>query len=1096
VGDPQAATSYEVIGKLADGDVAELFLAKAAGALERLVVVKRIPRRVTQNVELMKMFLDEARIAARLQHPNIAQVFEVGKLGGSYFFSMEYINGETLRALVEHARAKKIQVPIRSIVTIAAGAVAGLHHAHERTGLDGKPMGIVHADVSPTNLLVSREGIVKLVDFGIAKARGRSHLQTPVAKISYWSPEQCRSEALDRRSDLFSLGVVLWELITLEDLFHRGGDAKTRAAIENEEAPPPSARRYDVPPELDAIIQRMLAKNPADRFPTADDVLAALEGLASKLGFQLSTAELARMMRLWFGNVPDPVVPASDQPLVIKSEPVTQEIAAAPAADPIDALLDTVRNATEIIRAAAAVLTGGRADKTTAAPALSAGVDSAREDFAAVRDRILAQARKKKETMRPPMVAEAVSTSTGAPTSAASTAPSADTPAPGAAASDAAGGRAKRETLNSSHNAYSFITNVAGKAAEPTRTMGITPPMGTAVAIVSAEPSAPTGERSKTPTGNMAGATPERSKVPTGNMAGATPERSKVPTGNMAGATPAEAPTTGTTPVRSHTPTGNMASATPQRARTPSGSTFIADRPDGTPSAPLAGPDTDSVPLSPRTTTEKTPVVSDRSRTPTAQGELGKKTATYAAVAEATAADAVEATQSVMAAATTSGTSTKLRDAIAAADAAAAKAAATSAAKAAAATAGGAAPPDATSAAGAKPGGDDRATAAAVLSAARSAATAAEKSASPSADTVKTDGDGAKTAAVASDAAKTDVDGMHTAAAVEAAKATVDTATTDVDGARTAAAAADAKMTVSGSIPDRDAKDADTKAADTKAADADAADSTDAAKDADREAPRAAEARAVASRTAVAREPSESDDASLAPKRPAWLLPVGIGAAALLVIVIFAMSGSDDKPKRQKPQEQQQVAVIADAAIVAPVVTVDAADVATMTPDAAQVAAVPVDAAVATAPVDAATQVASATPDAAVKPKEPVDKPKDPVDKPKDPVDKPKDPVDKPKDPVDKPPPVSSQTIEELVSAGEFGKANKACKTNTIFNSTRLTACTIAACNVKDQGLAKRWIRAIEKSARPDLIKTCGAMGVTIEDPSAPTPPAPTPPAP
>ena len=160
MGDSQGATSYEVIGKLADGDVAELFLAKAAGAsgdgtMERLVVIKRIPRKATQNTELVKAFLDEAHISARLQHPNIAQVFEVGKLGGSYFFAMEYVNGETLRALVEHAKSKKIQVPIRSIVTIAAGAVAALHHAHDRTGLDGAPLGIVHADVSPTNLLVT-----------------------------------------------------------------------------------------------------------------------------------------------------------------------------------------------------------------------------------------------------------------------------------------------------------------------------------------------------------------------------------------------------------------------------------------------------------------------------------------------------------------------------------------------------------------------------------------------------------------------------------------------------------------------------------------------------------------------------------------------------------------------------------------------------------------------------------------------------------------------------------------------------------------------------------------------------------------------------
>jgi serine/threonine-protein kinase len=477
-----SSTSYEVIGKLADGDVAELFLARSTGAggIERLAAVKRIPRKATQNTELVKLFLEEARLAARLQHPNVAQIYEVGKLGGSYFYAMEYINGETLRALVEHAKAKKIQIPIRSILTIAAGAAEALHHAHERRGLDGKPLEIVHGDVTPTNLLVSREGIVKLVDFGIAKARSRSHAPAPVSKVSYWAPEQCRNEPLDRRCDLFSLGVVLWELLTLEDLYNRGGDARTRAAIENEPPVPPSTRRYDVPPELDTIVRRLIEKSAGERYQTAGELLAALEHCASKLSVQLSTQELARMMRLWFGNVADPIVPPAENPLVIRSEPVPADIAH-PAADPADALLESVGNASLIIRAAAPEK---RDDKVTLVPDT---VAETRENFEQIRDRILATARRKKETTKQALAASTPATSTP-PTGM----PNVGTHPPPTSA-DAASPRPKRETLNTANNAFAFITNVSGKAAEPMR-RATTPAAGHPTAEAHADAAAATAQ--------------------------------------------------------------------------------------------------------------------------------------------------------------------------------------------------------------------------------------------------------------------------------------------------------------------------------------------------------------------------------------------------------------------------------------------------------------------------------------------------------------------------------------------------------------------------------------------------------------------------
>jgi serine/threonine-protein kinase len=395
-----SAHSYEVLGKLADGATTEIFLARAmgVGAVERFVVLKRLKRAVIGKSDLVHVFLDEARLAAQLQHPNIAQVFEVGKLGGSFFFAMEFVNGETLQSLMQHARTKKIQIPVRAVLTIGSAIAAGLHHAHERRGTDAQPLGIVHGEVSPTNTIVSQEGIVKLVDFGVAKAGERT------GQVSaYSSPEQCRGEALDRRSDLFALGVVLWELLTLDPLYQRWNEDQIKVAITIEEPTPPSAKRYDVPPELDALVLKLLAKNPADRFEDADELLAAIEGLAQKLSILLSTADLSRMMRLWFGTKSEPTVDpaAADpiQPLVVASEAIPAVITV-PSHTALDDQLDTVRSAAALITARATARSGntGRHDKPPTVPPELA--HNPNDSFEQIRDRILERARAKKETNR------------------------------------------------------------------------------------------------------------------------------------------------------------------------------------------------------------------------------------------------------------------------------------------------------------------------------------------------------------------------------------------------------------------------------------------------------------------------------------------------------------------------------------------------------------------------------------------------------------------------------------------------------------------------------------------------------------------------
>ena len=190
------------------GGMAEIFLARGASSagVERYVVLKRVLRHRASDPHFVQMFLDEARLAAQLQHPNIAQVYDIGKLGDSFFFTMEYVHGETVRTLLQRSHALRRTIPIGSVLSIIAGSAAGLHHAHERKSMDGRPLGIVHRDVSPSNLMVSYEGTVKVVDFGVAKAEHRStetQSGTVKGKITYMSPEQCKGVELDRRSDLF-----------------------------------------------------------------------------------------------------------------------------------------------------------------------------------------------------------------------------------------------------------------------------------------------------------------------------------------------------------------------------------------------------------------------------------------------------------------------------------------------------------------------------------------------------------------------------------------------------------------------------------------------------------------------------------------------------------------------------------------------------------------------------------------------------------------------------------------------------------------------------------------------------------------------------
>jgi serine/threonine protein kinase len=330
------ANRYQILAKLASGGMAEIFLARGASVagVERYCVLKRVLRERASDAELVEMFVHEARLAAQLQHPNIASVYDIGMLGDSYFFTMEYVHGETIRSLLHRAHTLDRPLPLACVLTIIAGAAAGLHHAHERNSSDGRPLGIVHRDVSPSNLMVSYEGNVKVVDFGVAKAEDRTietRAGTVKGKITYLSPEQCRGVQVDRRSDVFSLGIVLWEMLTGERLYRRDSDFDNMTSIVNDATPPPSTLRPDLPPAIDDLVARLLVKSAADRVQTAAAVVDAIEAASLETGTVLSISTVGRLMRELFGVRAEPWLELegggdSHVPSTIESRPVPLEL--------------------------------------------------------------------------------------------------------------------------------------------------------------------------------------------------------------------------------------------------------------------------------------------------------------------------------------------------------------------------------------------------------------------------------------------------------------------------------------------------------------------------------------------------------------------------------------------------------------------------------------------------------------------------------------------------------------------------------------------------------------------------------------------------
>jgi serine/threonine protein kinase len=299
---------YEILALLALGGTAEIYLARIGGAagFEKYVVVKCLHDHLADDTDFVKMFLDEARMAAMLDHSNIVQTFELGEYQNRYYMVMEFLAGLSLAMVVRRAseRLQGGMLPVPLVLNIAAQACAGLHYAHERTS-SGKPLNMVHRDISPQNLVISFEGVVKVVDFGIARAELRetkTKAGTIKGKFAYMSPEQCVATNVDRRTDVFALGVIVHELMTGRRLFKRNSPYETYQAVIECAVDPPSRINNQLDPALDAIVMKAVAKDKDKRYPTAEAFGDAMLGYLHHRGKGSGGGELGRFFDQYFAQ--------------------------------------------------------------------------------------------------------------------------------------------------------------------------------------------------------------------------------------------------------------------------------------------------------------------------------------------------------------------------------------------------------------------------------------------------------------------------------------------------------------------------------------------------------------------------------------------------------------------------------------------------------------------------------------------------------------------------------------------------------------------------------------------------------------------------
>jgi serine/threonine-protein kinase len=295
--------NYEVVRKIATGGMGEVFLAKQKGPVDfsRHVVLKRLHPRLTADPHFVTMFLNEARIAANLTHPNIVHIYELFQDAGGYVITMEYVRGGTVLALLrERQRRGTKGLPFGPVVRIATSVCEALHYAYNEPDENGNPRHVIHRDVSPSNVLVGYDGQVKLVDFGIAKAleaEALTQAATIKGKYGYMSPEQIKCQPLDQRTDIFSLGTMLWEMSVGNRLFKRDNDLQMLYAILEEPIPTPSERVPDFPKGLEYIVMKALARKREDRYADASSLAQDLRTIARDNEWDSEASTLSRLIK-------------------------------------------------------------------------------------------------------------------------------------------------------------------------------------------------------------------------------------------------------------------------------------------------------------------------------------------------------------------------------------------------------------------------------------------------------------------------------------------------------------------------------------------------------------------------------------------------------------------------------------------------------------------------------------------------------------------------------------------------------------------------------------------------------------------------------
>lgn len=274
---PKPFGHYFILEKIAQGGMAEIFkgLTYDFLGIKKFIVIKRILPHIAANQSFIEMLVDEAKIAVNLSHGNIAQIFDLGKVGDDYFIVMEYVDGKNLSQIQKKCREKTILVPIEQSCFFISELCHGLDYIHRKSDDLGNELKIVHRDISPQNIIVSYSGNVKIVDFGVAKAAlklGEKETGVLKGKFAYMSPEQAKGVEVDYHSDLFSAGIILWELLTGQRLFKRKTNSETMAMVKEMAILPPSNFRPEIPPELDQIVLKALEKNPLERYDSAHDM--------------------------------------------------------------------------------------------------------------------------------------------------------------------------------------------------------------------------------------------------------------------------------------------------------------------------------------------------------------------------------------------------------------------------------------------------------------------------------------------------------------------------------------------------------------------------------------------------------------------------------------------------------------------------------------------------------------------------------------------------------------------------------------------------------------------------------------------------------